>query len=46
MSEEHKLKFLETRNLNLDGVENTFGVILLQCGASSNPSVGQFVDTL
>jgi len=41
VSEEH-----ETRNLNQDALENTFGAIPLQCGANNNPSVGQFVDAL
>jgi hypothetical protein len=46
VSEEHKLKFLETRNLNQDALENTLGAIRLLCGSNSNPSVGQFVDAL
>ena len=45
VSEEHKFKFLENRNLNQDALENTFGAIRLHCG-SNNPSVGQFVDAL
>jgi len=39
-------KYLETRNLNQDPLENTFGVIRLQCGSNNNPTVGQFVDAL
>ena len=46
MSEERKFKFLETRNLNQDALENTFGAIRLRCGSNNNPSVGQFVDSL
>jgi hypothetical protein len=46
VSEEHKFKFLETRNLNQDALENTFGAIRLHCGSNSNQSVGQFVDAL
>jgi hypothetical protein len=46
VSEEHKFKFLETRNLNQDALKNTFGAIHLHCGSNSNPSVGQFVDGL
>jgi len=46
VSEEHKFQFLETRNLNQDALENTFGAIRLHCGSNSNPSVGQFVDAL
>ena len=37
---------LETRSLNQDPLENTFGVICLHCGSNSNPSVGQFLDAL
>jgi hypothetical protein len=39
-------EFLETRNLNQDALENTFGAILLYCGSNNNPTVGQFVDAL
>jgi len=39
-------KYLETRNLNQDPLENTFGVIRLHCGSNNNPTVGQFVDAL
>jgi len=46
VSEEHKFKFLETRNLSQDALENTFGAIHLHCGSNSNPPVGQFVDAL
>ena len=42
VSEEHKFKFLETRKLNQDALENTFGAIRLHCGSNNNPSVGQF----
>src|SRR5215469_16205399 len=41
VSEEHKFKFLETRNLNQDALENAFGAIRLHCGSNSNPSVGR-----
>lgn len=46
VSEEHQFKFLETRNLNQDALENAFGAIRLHCGSNSNPSAGQFVDAL
>ena len=46
VSEEHKFKFLETRNLNQDALENTFGAIRLHCGSNNNLSVGQFVDAM
>jgi len=46
VSEEHKFKFLETRNLNQDAVQNTFGVMRLHCGSNIKPSVGQFVAAL
>jgi hypothetical protein len=36
---------LETRSLNQDPLENTFGVIRLHCG-SNNTTVGHFVDAL
>jgi hypothetical protein len=39
-------KYLETRNLIQDPLENTFGVIRLHCGSNNNPTVGQFVDAL
>jgi hypothetical protein len=39
-------KYLETRNLNQDPLENTFGVIRLHCGSNYNPTAGQFVDAL
>jgi hypothetical protein len=38
--------YLETRCLNEDPLENTFGVICLHCGSNNNPTVGQFVDAL
>ena len=38
--------YLETRSLNQDPLENTFGVIRLHCGSNNNPTVGQFVDVL
>ena len=41
VSEEHKFKFLETRNLNQDALENTFGAICSHCGSNNDPSVGQ-----
>jgi hypothetical protein len=44
--EGEKCKYLETRNLNQDVLENTYGVIHLHCGSNNNPSVGQFVDAL
>ena len=46
MLKEAGFKYLETRNLNQDPLENTFGVICLHCGSNNNPNVGQFVDTL
>jgi len=45
MLKEAGFKYLETRNLNQDPLENTFGVISLHCG-SNNPNVGQFADAL
>jgi hypothetical protein len=38
--------YLETRSLNQDPLENTFGVIRLHCGSNNNPTVGQFVGAL
>jgi hypothetical protein len=38
--------YLETRSLNQDPLDNTFGVIRLHCGSNCNPTVGQFVDAL
>ena len=35
--------YLETRSLNQDPLENTFGVIHLRYGSNNNPNVGQFV---
>jgi hypothetical protein len=35
-----------TQNLNQDTLENTFGVIRLNCGSDDNPTVGRFVDAL
>jgi hypothetical protein len=43
---EKQFKYLETRNLNQDALENTFGAICLHCGCNNTPSVGQFVDAL
>ena len=43
---EKKFKYLETRNLNQDALENAFGAIRLHCAANNNPSVGQFVGAL
>ena len=37
---------LETRSLNQDSFENTFGVIRLHYGSNNNPTVGQLVDSL
>ena len=39
-SEERKFKFLETRNLNQDALENSFGAIRLHCSSNTNPSLG------
>jgi hypothetical protein len=39
-------KYLHTRNLNQDFLENTFGAIHLYCGLNNNPTVGQFVVVL
>jgi hypothetical protein len=38
--------YLETRSLNQDPLENTFGIIRLNCGSNNNPTVGQFADAL
>ena len=46
VSEEHKFKFPETRNLNQNALEKTFGTNHLHCVFNSNQSVGQFVDAL
>jgi len=46
VSEELKFQFLETRNLNQDALENTFGANHLHYGSNNNPSVGQFLDAL
>jgi len=46
MLKEAGFKYLETRSLNQDPLENTFGVIRLHCGLNNNPTVGQFVDAL
>jgi hypothetical protein len=43
---EAEFECLETRNLNQDPLENTFGAIRLHCGSNNNPTVGQFVDAL
>ena len=40
-----KFKFLETRNLNQDALEKTFGAIRLYCGSNNNQYIKQFVDT-
>jgi hypothetical protein len=37
---------LQTRNLNQEPLENTFGAIRSYCGSNNNPTVGQFVDAL
>ncbi|XP_033609559.1 uncharacterized protein LOC111870082 isoform X2 [Cryptotermes secundus] len=39
-------KYLHTRNLNQDPLEDTFGAIHLNCGSNNNPTVGQSVDAL
>jgi hypothetical protein len=46
VSEEQKFKFIETRNLNQDAFQNTFGAIRLYCGSNINPSFGEFVEAL
>ena len=46
MLKEAGFKYLETRNLNQDPLENTFGVISLHCGSNNIPTVGQFADAL
>ena len=33
-----KFKFLDTKNLNQDALENTFGANRLHCGSYNNPS--------
>jgi hypothetical protein len=33
-----KFKILNTRKLNQDDLENTFGAISLRCGSNNNPS--------
>jgi hypothetical protein len=38
---EEKFKYVETRNLNQDVLQNSFGAIRLNCGSNNNPSVGQ-----
>jgi hypothetical protein len=38
--------YLDTRRLNQDLLEYTFGVIHVHCGSNNNPTVGQFVDAL
>ena len=45
-NEEKKFKFLVTRNLNQDALQNTFGATRLHCGSNNNPFAGQFVDAL
>jgi hypothetical protein len=46
MLKQAAFKYPETRNVNQDPLENTFGVIRLHCGSNNNPTVGQFVDAL
>ena len=46
MLKEAGFRYLETRNLNQDPLENTFGVIQLHCCSENNPTVGRFVDAL
>ena len=38
--------YLETRSLNEDPLENTFGVIRLHCGSNNKPNLRQFLDAL
>ena len=35
VSEKHRFKFLETRNLNQDALENIFGAIRSHCGSNN-----------
>jgi hypothetical protein len=46
VNEKKNITYLETRNLNQDALENTFGAIHLHCGSNNNPTVGQFVGAL
>ena len=46
MLEKVGFKYPETRNLNQDPLENTFGVIRLHYGSNNNTIVGQSVDDL
>ena len=46
VNEEVKFKYLETQNLNQNGLQNTFDAIHLHCGSNNNPYIGQFVDAL
>jgi hypothetical protein len=46
VNEEGKLKYLETRNLNQDALENTFVAIRLHYRSKKNTSVEQSVDAL
>jgi hypothetical protein len=46
VNEKKNFTYLETRNLNQDALENTFGAIRLHCGSNNNPTVGQFVGAL
>ena len=46
MSEEHKFKFLETRNINHDALQNTFDAIRLHCGSNNIPCDEQIVAAL
>jgi len=39
-------EYLETRSLNVDPLENPFGVIRLHCGSNNKPTLRQFLDTL
>jgi hypothetical protein len=39
-------KYLETRSLNQDPLENTFCAIRFYCGSNDNPTVGKFVNAL
>ena len=46
VNEENKFKYLETRNLDQDALENTFRTICLHCGSNNNLSVRQLVEAL
>jgi len=46
VSEEHKFKFLETRNINHDALQNTFDAIRLPCGSNNKPCDEEIVAAL